>query len=135
MRLWIQVTASYALVAVVLWFMWRLPRRGESWFGIAPVMALSSAWLGLVAVATSVLLWWVAMPDWLLAMVLLLLDPGALALGVLVLWVYRGEETARPAIEQQRLQAKTGVALGLFAVVVGYVFVITHKPLFTPVGM
>jgi len=135
MRLWGQVTASYVLVAVVLWFMWRLPRRGESLFGIAPIMALGSAWLGVAAVVTSVLLWWVAMPDWLLAVVLLLLDPGALALGVLVLWVYRGEGSARPAIDQQRLQAKTGVALGLSAVVVGYAFVMTHKQLFTPVGM
>ena len=63
------------------------------------------------------------------------LDPAAIALGVLVLWVYRGDVSARPAIDQQRLQAKTGVALGLSAVVIGYVFVMTHKPLFTPVGV
>lgn len=135
MHLWAQVTASYALVAVVLWFMWRLPRRGESWFGVAAVMALGSAWAGLAAVIASALLWWVAMPDWLLAVVLLLLDPGAIALGVLVLWVYRGHKSTSPAIVQQRLQAKTGVALGLSAVVIGYIFVMTHKQLFTPVGM
>lgn len=135
MQLWAQVTASYALVAVVLWFMWRLPRRGESLFGIAPVMALGSAWLGLGAVTASVLLWWVALPDWLLAVVMLLLDPGAIALGVLVLWIYRGKDSTAAAITQQRLQAKTGIALGLSAVIVGYVFVMTHKPLFTPVGM
>ena len=49
----LQVLGSAALVIAVLWFMWRLPRRGESLFGWAPPMALFSPWLGLFAVAVT----------------------------------------------------------------------------------
>jgi len=137
MQLWIQVIVSCLIVAGVLWFMWRLPLGGEALFGVAPIMALGSIWAGLGAAVISAVLWWVAIPDSWLVAVLLLLDPGAIAGGVLVLWIYRGPSQLEEGSGESAVirQAWMGISLGLVAVVLGYVFVMTHKQPFTPVGM
>ena len=127
MPLWLQVVLSFLLVAVVLYFMWRLPRRGESFFGWAPPLALISAWTGLIAVICAVVTWFVARPDPLIAASFLFVDPAAIAMGAMVLWIYRGYESPEQTISQQRSQATVGIALGILAVVVGYVFVFVHK--------
>ena len=129
------VAGSVLLVVVVFWYMWKLPRRGEALLGWAPPMALLSAWGGMISVAASMLLWIVPIPDLWVMLVFLLLCPGALAPGVLVLWIYRGYETAVETVKLQRLQAKIGITLSVIAVTLGYVFVFTHKKILTPVGM
>lgn len=135
MRLSAQLVVSGLIVLGVLWFMWRLPRRADPPYGLAAVMALGGVWAGVASVAASVMLWWVASPDRLITVVLLGLDPAALGVGVLVLWVYRGMVPDDPAIQRQQQQAWLTIALGLVAVVIGYVYVMTHKQLFTPVGL
>ena len=139
-RLIVQLIVSALMVVGVLWFMWRLPsRRGEAFYGVAPALALGSVWCGLAAVAISILLWWVPFPDELLSVVFLLLDPVSIGAGVSVLWIYRGYDIGSPsyvsAVEPQRSQARMGIAMGLFAVAVGYYYVMTHKTVFTPVGV
>ena len=135
MQITLQVFVSGLLVVAVLWFMWRLPRRGEMFFGWAPPLSLLSAWAGLLAVACSLLLWVLPFADAWVAAVLLLMDPAAIAAGTLVLWVYRGHEAGGETIRMQRLQASVGIGLGLLAVVLGYVYVMVMKPLWTPVGL
>ena len=129
----IQLVVSTLIVAAVLWFMWRLP-KSEALFGWAPPMALVSAWAGLIAAIVSALLWVLPYPDRWVALTFLLLDPAAIACGVLVLWIYRGHDDEGHTIVLQRLQANIGIVLGLIAVTVGYVYVMTHKTPFTPVG-
>ena len=136
----IEVIVSGLIVAGVLWYMWRLPPGGESVRGAAPFLALGSVWLGLTALIASLALWWVAVPDNWLTVIFLVLDPAAIGTGVLVLWANRPQLGVQPvqtlaAISQQRLQAWVGIAMGLIAVAVGYAFVMTHKTVFTPVGM
>ncbi len=139
MRLFAQILASGLIVAGVLWWMWRLPRRSDAWLTIAPWLALGSAWLSLASVVSSAGLWWASAPDWLVTVVFLLLDPGAIGAGVLVLWVHRDWKTwagdDAQTVARQRQQAWVGIALGLTAVAIGYVYVMTHKRIFTPVGM
>ncbi len=135
MPVWLQVTASFLLVGAVIYYMFRLPRRGEALYGWAPPLALLSVWSGLVAAVLSPLLWVVRYPDLWVAALLLLLEPAALAAGTLVLWIYRGLNTAERTILIQRLQAKFGIGLGLAAVAVAYVYVFFHKTPFTPVGL
>ncbi|MEE9212098.1 MAG: hypothetical protein V3U29_05535 [Phycisphaeraceae bacterium] len=134
MRLTIQVVASAALVMAVLWGMWRLPRRGEALFDWAPPMALISPWAGVLALVTSVLLWVLPYPDRWVSLTFLLLDPGAIATGVLVLWIYRGRVHTSPTIDSQCLQAKVGIALGMLAIVAGYLYVMWSKSPGTAVG-
>jgi hypothetical protein len=127
MRLTLQLIVSAALVFGVLFFMWRLPKAGERFFAWAPPLALLSAWGGLVAVIGSGLLWVLPNPDTWVTLLFLVLDPLAIAAGVLVMWIYRGHAEQQGTIEAQQMQAKVGVALGLIAVVLGYVFVMTHR--------
>ena len=139
-RLAIQLIVSAALVVGVLWFMWRLPQRhSESFYRLAPILALGSAWIGLTAVVVSSSLWWVLLPDRWLVIVFLLLDPLSIGVGVLVLWTYRGYDVQSPsyasAVRPQCWQAWVGIVMGLVAVVVGYCYVMTHKTPFTPVGI
>lgn len=133
MRLTLQVLASALIVAGVLVFMWRLPRRGEWLYPWAPPLALGSAWLGLLALVLTALLWVLPAPDAWLVVLFLALDPAAIAAAVLVHWIYRGAAGSE-TIELQRLQAKVGLTLGVLAVALGYAYVMTHKTLFTPVG-
>ena len=135
MPLTIKIFASAALVMAVLWFMWRLPHRGDALDGWAPPLALLSAWLGLAGVVMSALLWVLPYPDRWITLLFLLLDPAAIAAGVLVLWIYRGRAGTAPTIDAQCLQARVGVALGIAAVAIGYIYVISHKAPGTPVGV
>ena len=135
MPVWVQVAASFLLVAVVMWFMFRLPRRGESLYGWAPPLALLSVWSGLAAVVLTPLLWIVRYPDVWIAAFLLFLEPASLAAGILVLWIYRDLNTGEKTILLQRLQARIGIGLGLTAVAAGYAYVLMHKTPFTPVGV
>jgi len=131
LRVTLQVIASIALVVAVLWAMWRIPRRGERGFAFAPPLALFSAWLGLAAVALSIALWFVAAADVWIALVMLVINPGALTAGILVQWIYRGYQTDEPTVAAQRLQGRVGIVLGSIGVVLSYVFVMTHRMPFT----
>lgn len=134
MRLTLQILVSVLLVAAVLWFMWRLPRRSTALFGWGPPLALLSAWGGLLSLAVTGLLWVLPFPDLWLVATFLGLYPGAIAAGTLVLWIYRGHVDEQATITAQLIQAKVGIGLGLLSVVLGYVYVMTHKTPFTPVG-
>lgn len=131
----LQLVVSALIVLGVLWFMWRLPRRGEPLFPWAPPLAIISVWGGLLALAGSALLWLLPYPDRWVVLLFLILDPAAIATGTLVLWIYRGHEGTWETIALQRLQARVGIALGLLAVAVGYLYVLSHKTPMTPVGM
>lgn len=133
-RLTLQVILSGLLVITVLWFMWKLPRKNNGHFDWAPPLALLSAWGGALSAIASGLLWVVQFPDSWLVLVLLVLDPGAIGAGALVLWIYRGNEATHESIHLHRLQARVGIVLGLLAVTLGYVFVMTNKMILTPVG-
>jgi hypothetical protein len=133
-RVAIQVIASIGLVLVVLGFMWRLPASGERFFGWAPPLALMSAWAGLLGVIFSVLLWIMPMPDLWITGILLVLDPAAMCAGILVMWIYRHHQGVEETIHMQLTQARVGILLALVAVTVGYLYVMTHKAPFTPVG-
>jgi hypothetical protein len=132
-----QVLASLGVVAVVLFAMWRLPKASDTALVWAPSLALMSVWCGLFGVIGTACLWWVRTPDaWLPALLLVLL-PGAVAGGVLVIWIYRkfeGDEALMKTAEMQRLQARIGVTLGLLATAIGYSFVLLHKAPLTHVG-
>lgn len=141
MMLGLQVVGSVALVVAVLWWMWRLPPAGEQARGWAPVLALAGAWMGLLGVGLAGGLWWMRNQDRWLAGVMLVLVPGAIASGVLVLWVHRSppEPPEFPrfsggrlsgelpgAVDRQRLQAKVAIVLGATAGALGYWFVMRN---------
>jgi len=134
MPVWMLVLASFSLVAAVLWFMFRMPASGSGLYPWAPPLALVSAWFGLGAAALAAALWSLDQADYWVALALLLVDPAALAAGVLVLWIYRREGAAIETVVLQKQQARVGIALALIAVAAGYTFVMTHKTPFTPVG-
>ena len=136
MQITIQILISALIVLAVLWCMWRIPRKGDALFGASPRLAFISTWTGLAALISSAALWALPakMADQAIVIVFLALDPASLAAGVLVLWIYRGYESHEKTIGLQRAQAWTGIVLGLTAVALGYVFVMTHKTPFTPVG-
>ena len=64
----------------------------------------------------------------------LVIDPFGIAAGVLTIWIYRGHGSDEQTIYLQQMQARVGITLGLIAVTIGYIYVITHKAPFTPVG-
>ncbi len=137
--IFLQVGASLLLVAAVLWYMWRLPRRGDGLFAWAPTLGLMSAWSGLLSLLATGCLWLLPEPDLFLPPVFLVLYPVAVGAGILVLWIYRpplpptvGEDAA--ALTAHRMQAWVGITLGLLATALGYLFVMTHKTPFTPIG-
>lgn len=135
MQLTLQLIVSAMIVLAVLWWMWRLPAsRGETLYGWGPPLALLSVWVGLVSLVTTVVLWFAPFPDALIVILFLLMDPAALTAGVLVLWIYRGDERDEQTVELQRQQAWVGIILALLAVAGGYAYVMTHKSPFTPVG-
>lgn len=133
----LQVLSSLALVIVVLVVMWKLPKAKESSLAWAPSLSLMSAWCGLLGVIGTIYLWWTREPDAWLPPLLLVLLPGAIASGTLVLWLYRGFEgdaELTQSAQMQTLQARIGIALGLIATAIGYTFVLAHKAPLTPVG-
>ena len=135
MALWLQVGLSFFVCGVVIFLMWRIPRRGDALFDWAPPLALISVWAGLIALCASATLWVLSAPDPWIASGLLFLDPGAIGAGVLVLWIYRRYDSVEHTVGYQILQAKVGITLGLVAVAMGYLFIFTHKPPGTVVGI
>ena len=135
MPLWLQVGLSFFVCGVVIFLMWRIPRRGDALFDWAPPLALISGWAGLIALWASATLWVLSAPDPWIASVLLFLDPGAIGAGVLVLWIYRRYDSVEHTVGYQILQAKVGIALGLVAVAMGYLFIFTHTPPGSVVGI
>jgi len=133
MPVWLKVVASLALVALVLWWMWRRPVR-EALYPWAPPLALASAWLGLLAGALSAGLWVLPYPDRWVVILLLVLDPAATATAVLTFWILRKVPHDDPPAQAQRLQASVGLGLAMVAIALGYLFVMTHKTPFTPIG-
>ncbi len=115
--------------------MWRIPRRGDALFDWAPSLALISTWAGLIALGASAALWLQSSPDPWIASILFFLDPGAIGAGVLVLWIYRRYDSVEHTVGHQILQAKVGIALGLIAVAMGYLFIFTYKPPGTVIGV
>ncbi len=99
----LQVVVSALIVAAVLWWMWRLPRRDDAMFAWAPPLALLSAWCGVLSLIGSACLWVVPYPDNWITILFLLLDPAAIASGTLVLWIYRGGDRAAATIQLQRM--------------------------------
>ena len=133
----IQVLASLVLVVAVLMVMWRLPKAKDSALVWAPSLALMSVWCGLFGVLGTIYLWWTDEPDAWLPPLLLILLPGATAGGTLVLWLSRGiegDDELMKTAEMQTVQARVGIALGLIATALGYVFVLLHKAPLTPIG-
>lgn len=130
-QLTIQLLVSALIVIAVIFFMWKLPRREGAFYGWGAPLALVSAWLGLIAVIGSICLWFVSSPDHWVVVLFLGFDPASIGAGVLVLWIFRGAGEGKTfdgaPIELQRVQAKTGIMLGLIAVVLGYTFVMTSK--------
>lgn len=134
-RLTIQVIVSLGIIYGGLWWMWRLPGKPILDSAAAPILALGSVWLGLGAVGTAIWLWWTSVPDvW--VVIVVGLYSAALATGGFCLWIYRATpaESMTDEILMQRLQARVGIALGLLAVALWYVFILTHKTVLTPVG-
>lgn len=129
MNLTLQVGFSILLVVAVFFFMWRMPNKGEAFYPYAPPMALASAWTGLLATIISALLWLLPYPDYWLWGTLWLLDPAAICLGCLVLWIYRDEVHLNDTINAQQLQSKVGVTLGLIGATLGYTFVMLRTPM------
>lgn len=134
-RITLQVCVSLIMVAAVVWAMFRMPRKDESFFGWAPPLAFASTWAGLFAVVGSSLLWVLPNPDLWVVSLFLVLDPLALAAGTLVFWIYREYNTDSETVRYQRLQAVIGITLGLIAVTLGYIYVMTHKTIGSPVGL
>ncbi len=79
--------------------------------------ALLSAWTGLLALAFAIVNLTVVPFEYRLVVMLVwaIVDALPLTLGLLVLWAYRKQGREDSAIQAQRVQAKTGVALVLFA--------------------
>ncbi|MCE9588897.1 MAG: hypothetical protein K8S99_00045 [Planctomycetes bacterium] len=133
-RLTTQVIVSIGLVVAVLWGMWRLP-HSEKFYGWAPPLSLAGAWSGLLGAIASSLLWVLPNPDAWVAVLFLVVDPLALTSGILVLWIYRGNNGREESVRMHRLQSIVGMVLGGIAVTLGYVYVMTHKTIGSAPGM
>lgn len=133
----VKVIFSLLIVAGVIFFMWRMPVREGAYFTWAPLLAIGSVWSGLASLVGSLLLFTglLSGPDQWLVILFLLLDPFAIAGGVLTLWIYRRQPTTEATILAQKLQARVGIVIGLLAVAVGYVYVMTHKTPFSTIGI
>lgn len=127
MSLWLKLMFSFAIVAVVLYFMWRIPRRDESFFGWAPRLALTSAWMGLIAAACAAATWVTGRSDPWITLSFMAIDPAAIAAGTLVLWIYRRYDSPELTVQNQRAQAHVGIVLAVLAVAIGYAFILFHR--------
>ncbi len=126
-RLSLQVIGSLVIIFGVLWWMWRVPGEAVSGSLAAAVLAFCSVWIGLAAIGLAGWLWWSANPGpWAVASVLVW--AAGLSCGLLALWTYRHTpaSTMSEQVLLQRLQARVGVALGLVAVAMWYVFMIAR---------
>ena len=134
-QLTLKVLASIAFIFFVLWCMWRVKGDPVTDSAAAPILALASSWAGLASVATAGWLWISKQPDiWVVIDVIFW--AAAISTGGLAMWVYRftpAEQMTEP-IQMQRMQARVGIGLGLAAVTLWYVFVLSHKSILTPTG-
>lgn len=134
LRIALQVGISILVVIAVLYAMWRLPRKGDALDPWAPPLALASAWSGLLAAIVAPLLWLLPKPDLWLVALFLVLDPLSLTSGILVHWLYRDTPNTGEARRMHMTQATVGITLGLIALSLGYLFVMTHKSIGSAVG-
>ncbi len=134
-RLTLQVVVSAIFIFVVLVGVWRIPGAAVLDSALAPVLAFSSVWVGLASVVVGGYLWFAGNADaWVFVHVLVW--AAAITLGSLALWIYRhtpAEQMTEP-IQMQRGQARVGLFFGVMAVVLWYIFVITHAGAVTPGG-
>jgi len=141
-RLTIQVIVSLMIIFGVLWWMWRIPGEPVTASLAATTLSFASVWLGVASVLIALWLWWTSQPQ-LWAITSVLIWAAALSSGLLALWTYRHTPVDRMPQEVllQRFQARVGVGLGLVAVTLWYIFMIsrfaslTFAPTDVPVGM
>jgi len=90
------------------------------------MLALSSAWIGLVSllIATTMFLYRPAFSDVGVTLVLYFGTPGAICLGGLVLWAHRRDRAPSPELQAQRLQAGVGITLAVLSAAIVYWLVI-----------
>jgi len=95
------------------------------------MLALASVWIGLssLILATAMLVYRPAMTDWAVTLVLYFGSPGALCLGILVLWAHRGDASTDPGLHGQRLQAKIAILLAILAAGMVYALIIGSQKL------
>lgn len=135
LQLTLKVVASLAFIFFVLWCMWRIKGEPVTDSPAAPILALASTWAGLASVATAIWLWITSQPDiWVVIDVIFW--AAAISSGGLAMWVYRHTPPTQMTepIQMQRMQARVGIGLGLAAVALWYVFILSHKPILTPTG-
>ncbi len=126
-RLTLQVIVSLLIIFGVLWCMWRIPGEPVTASLAATTLSFVSVWLGVASVVVTLWLWWTSQPQtW--AITSVLIWAAALSSGLLALWTYRHTPVDRMPEEVllQRLQARVGVGLGLVAVTLWYIFMITR---------
>lgn len=135
MRLTIQVVVSAGIIYGVIWWVFRMPGEAVVDSAAAPILAFCSVWVGLLSVVVGGWLWVTSKEDvW--VPVHVVIWSIAITMAAFSLWIYRhtpGEQMTEP-IQMQRAQARVGLILGLVGVVLWYVFVVTHKQVFTPIG-
>ena len=94
------------------------------------MLALASVWIGLAALALSVVMvvYRPVFTDLTVTLVLYFGSPGSLCLAGLVFWAYRKEDRADPGVSAQRKQAQVAIVLSLVAAAIVYLLVIfSHK--------
>lgn len=126
-RLTIQVVVSLLIIFGVLWWMWRIPGEAIRGSVAAAMLAFVSVWFGVAAIVAAAWLWWTSVPQfW--AITTVLIWAAAISTGLLALWTYRHTppDQMLAEVHLQRAQARVGVALGLVAVTMWYIYMITR---------
>lgn len=95
------------------------------------MLALISTWIALPTFVLSLvmLLYRPAFTDLNILLVLYFGSPGAMCLAGLVLWAYRKETSGDPGLAAQRVQAKVAIGLAFIAAAIVYGLVIGSKKL------
>ncbi len=126
-RLTIQVVVSLLIIFGVLWWMWRIPGEAIRGSVAAAMLAFVSVWFGVASIGAAAWLWWTSVPQfWAVSTVLIW--AAAISTGLLALWTYRHTPVDQmpEEVHLQRMQARLGVALGLVAVALWYIYMITR---------
>ncbi len=89
------------------------------------MLALSAVWIALLTLllATAMVIHRPTMTDITVMLVLYFGSPGSMCLAGLVLWAFRKDPADDPNIRAQCLQAKTAIALALFAAAIVYALI------------
>lgn len=89
------------------------------------MLALAAVWVALasLALAITMVVYRPAFCDINVTLVLYFGSPAALCFAGLVLWAFRKETDPAPAMNAQRLQAKTAMTLAIFAAAIVYALV------------